>query len=95
MLSLDLSGFLVMLTLSVMVAAILHYAFHYYVVPGPWSFMSKVVIGFVGGVFGPAIFGHWFPVLSGIPIVPAMMGSFALIILAVDATHSFHRKGVP
>jgi hypothetical protein len=93
MLALDLSGFFVMLMLSVFAAAVMHYAFHYYVMPGFWSFVSKVIIGFVGGVFGPAVFGHWFPVVGGIPIFPAMMGSFALIFFVVDATASVNWKG--
>ena len=95
MLTLDLSGFIIMLMLSVIAAAIMHYAFHYYVMPGFWSFVSKVVVGFVGGVLGPAVFGHWSPVVAGVPVVPAMIGSFALIFFVVDAATSMRWKSVP
>jgi hypothetical protein len=42
------ASFLVLLIISVVVCAILHFGLKYYVVPGVWSFLSKVVIGYVG-----------------------------------------------
>ncbi|TAL02429.1 MAG: hypothetical protein EPO08_07010 [Rhodospirillaceae bacterium] len=92
MLMLDFSGFLVMLMMSFFVAGVLHYGFNYYVMPGPWSFMSKVIIAFIGGAFGPMFFGHWMASFAGVPLMPALIGSFALVILAVDVTHSVRGK---
>ena len=86
----DFGSFLVLLIISVVVCAILHFAFQYYVVPGLWSFLSKVVIGYVGAWLGTPVFGKWWGGLSyqGIFIVPAILGSFALVIFAVDFVHS-------
>jgi len=89
---LDFSGFMVLLGLSVFASLVLHYGLRYYIVPGPWSFVSKVIIGFVGGLIGPMIFGHWLPAAAGIPLVPALIGSFGLLILVVDITRSVHAR---
>ena len=86
----DFASFLILLIISVVVCAILHFGLKYYVVPGTWSFLSKVVIGWVGAWLGTPVFGKWWAGLSyeGIFIVPAILGSFALVIFAVDFVHS-------
>jgi uncharacterized membrane protein YeaQ/YmgE (transglycosylase-associated protein family) len=83
-------SFFILLIISVVVCAILHFTFKYYVVPGFWSFLSKVVIGWVGAWLGTPVFGRWWDGLSyeGIFIVPAILGSFALVIFAVDFVSS-------
>ncbi len=92
MLALDFSGFLVLLILSLIVASVLHYGMNYYVMPGPWSFLSKVIIGFIGAAVGPMILGHWMFIYAGVPLVPALIGSVASMILAVDVTRSVRGK---
>jgi uncharacterized membrane protein YeaQ/YmgE (transglycosylase-associated protein family) len=86
----DFMSFLILLIISVVVCAILHFGLKYYVVPGVWSFLSKVVIGWVGAWLGTPVFGKWWASLSyeGIFIVPAILGCFALVIFAVDFVHS-------
>ena len=86
----NFASFLVLLVISVVVCAILHFALKYYVVPGLWSFLSKVVIGWVGAWLGTPVFGKWFEGANyeGVYIIPAILGSFALVIFAVDFVHS-------
>lgn len=48
MIGMHFISFLSLLVISVIVSAVLHYYFEYYVTPGHWSFGSKVACG-VGG----------------------------------------------
>lgn len=82
----DFMSFLVLLIISVVVCGILHYVFKYYIVPGFWSFLSKVVIGWVGAWQGSPVFGSWFDGLNyeEVYIIPAILGCLALVIFAVD-----------
>jgi uncharacterized membrane protein YeaQ/YmgE (transglycosylase-associated protein family) len=56
------------------------------VTPGFWSFCSKVVVGWVGAWLGSPVFGHWFPGLNyqQVYYIPAIVGSLALLVLAID-----------
>jgi uncharacterized membrane protein YeaQ/YmgE (transglycosylase-associated protein family) len=82
----DFMSFLVLLIISVVVCAILHFGLKYYIVPGVWSFLSKVVIGWVGARLGTPVFGSWWEVLKikEIYLVPAILGCLLLVIFAVD-----------
>ena len=86
----DFVSFLILLIISVVVGGILHFGFKYYVVPGIWSFLSKVVIGWVGAWLGPQVFGAWWKdvAIEGVYIVPAILGSLFLLIFAVDYVQS-------
>jgi uncharacterized membrane protein YeaQ/YmgE (transglycosylase-associated protein family) len=86
MIGMDFLSFLTLLIISVVVSGILHYGLHYYVTPGHWSFCSKIVVGWIGAWLGSPVFGHWWPGLrhGEVYIVPAILGSVALLILAVD-----------
>ena len=92
---LDYMGFLVLLINSLVLSTFLHYGLKYYVVAGPWSFLSKVIIGFLGAALGPILFGKWFVgfMLAGIYVLPAILGSLALLILMVDVTKTLHHHG--
>ncbi len=90
MIGMDFVSFLILLIISIVVAAILHYGFNYYVTPGPWSFGSKVVVGWVGAWLGSPVFGYWphrIPSLQyeNIWFIPAILGALALIVIAVDS----------
>ena len=100
MIGMDFISFLILLIISVVVSAILHYYFEYYVTPGEWSFASKVVVGWFGAWLGSPIFGYW---PNGTPnlhygnvwYIPAILGAAALIIVAVDvAAMAVMRGGV-
>jgi len=87
-------AFLVLLIISIIVSAILHYVLKYYIIPGFYSFLSKVIFGWIGAWLGPAIFGTWFDgfEVEGIFILPAVLGCFALLFILVDMTKSLKGK---
>lgn len=82
----DFVSFLILLAISAAVSWVLHEMLGYYVTPGWWSYMSKVVVGWFGAWLGTPIFGRWFPGMevNGIYIIPAIIGAFAILIVAVD-----------
>jgi uncharacterized membrane protein YeaQ/YmgE (transglycosylase-associated protein family) len=89
MIGMDFISFLILLVISVAISAILHYGFDYYVTPGLWSFCSKIIVGWIGAWLGSPVFGYWphrFPLLNygDIWIIPAILGSAALLLVAVD-----------
>ena len=86
MIGMDFVSFLILLVISVVVSGALHYWLEYYVTPGIWSFVSKVIVGWVGAWLGSPVFGYWFPGLQyrNVYIIPAILGAAALIVIAVD-----------
>ena len=86
MIGMDFLSFLVLLVVSAVVSAILHFGFKYYVRPGLMSFFSKVIIGWFGAWLGSPIFGRWWGGVNykEVYIVPAILGSLAILIFAVD-----------
>ena len=88
----DFIGFLILLAISIVVSLVLHFPLRYYVNPGWWSFGSKVVMGWIGAWLGTLVFGTWFPGVAYFPgaghdevyIIPAILGSLALLIGAID-----------
>ena len=79
-------SFLVLLVISVVVSAILHFGLKYYVKPGTNSFIAKVIFGWIGAWLGTPVFGSWFEGFNyeGIFYIPAILGSFALLVMMVD-----------
>ncbi len=59
MIGMDFGSFLALLIISVVVSAILHYGLKFYVRAGTGSFISKVIIGWIGAWLGSPVFGHW------------------------------------
>ena len=90
MIGMDFVSFLILLVISVVVAAILHYGLRYYIVPGTASFLSKVVIGWLGAWVGSPVFGHWWEPLNynQVYIIPAILGALAILVLAVDGVRT-------
>ena len=86
MIGMDFVSFLILLVISVVVSAILHYGAKFYIVPGTTSFLSKVILGWLGAWLGSPVLGYWWAGLNyqQVYIVPAILGSFALLVLAVD-----------
>jgi len=97
MIGMDFISFLILLVISVVVTAILHFGVRYHVVPGLTSYFGKVVIGWVGAWLGSPVFGHWFAGLNrgDVYYVPAILGSLALVVLAVDAVKTLGRTAQP
>ena len=79
-------SFVILLAISVVVSAVLHYGLAYYVTAGHWSFASKVVVGWYGAWWGTPLFGEWWEGVAygQVYIVPAVVGSVAILIVAVD-----------
>ncbi|MGQ9619557.1 MAG: hypothetical protein ACUVTX_01055 [Bacteroidales bacterium] len=79
-------SFLILLVISVAVSAILHFGLKFYIRPGFVSFLSKIVFGWIGAWLGSPVFGHWFEglVYENVYIIPAILGSFALLVIMVD-----------
>lgn len=86
MIGIDFISFLILLAIGAVVAAGLHYGLSYYVIPGHWSFLSKVVWGWLGAWLGSPVFGHWFPEVKyqEVYIIPAILGAAALLVIVID-----------
>lgn len=86
MIGMDFISFLILLIISLVVSGILHFVFKYYIVPGWWSFLSKVLIGWIGAWLGSPVFGYWWQGLNykQVYIVPAILGCLLLLICIVD-----------
>lgn len=86
MIGMDFISFLILLIISIVVSAILHFVFRYYVTPDVWSFLSKIVVGWIGAWLGSPVLGYWWDPIRyhSVYIIPAIVGSFALLILAID-----------
>lgn len=90
MIGMDFISFVILLAISVVVSAILHFGFKYYVIPGIVSFFSKVIVGWFGAWLGSPVFGRWWDGVNykEVYIVPAILGSLAVLIFAVDLIKS-------
>jgi uncharacterized membrane protein YeaQ/YmgE (transglycosylase-associated protein family) len=86
MIGMDFVSFLILLIISIVVSWVLHYLCKYYIRPGFNSFLSKVVLGWIGAWLGSPVFGHWFDGLSyeNVYIIPAILGSLAFLVILVD-----------
>jgi uncharacterized membrane protein YeaQ/YmgE (transglycosylase-associated protein family) len=91
----DFVSFLILLIISAAVSWVLHEMLGYYVTAGWWSYLSKVVVGWFGAWLGTPIFGRWFPGMevNGIYIIPAIIGAFAILIVAVDIVRMTNKSG--
>lgn len=90
MIGMDFVCFIVLLVISIVVSAVLHFGFKYYLRPGFDSFVSKVIFGWIGAWLGPPVLGHWFEgvEIEGVYIIPAILGSLAFLIILIDFTKS-------
>jgi uncharacterized membrane protein YeaQ/YmgE (transglycosylase-associated protein family) len=95
MFAMDFVSFLILLVISAVVSAGLHFGLKYYVIPGLASYFSKIVIGWIGAWLGSPVFGHWWEGVNyqQVYLVPAILGSLALLVLAVDLVKTV--GGVP
>ena len=86
MIGMDFISFIILLIISIVVSGVLHFVIKFYIIPGCSSYISKVLIGWVGAWLGSPVFGHWWPGLNykEVYIIPAILGSLLLVIFAVD-----------
>lgn len=90
MIGMDFTSFLILLIISAAVSGALHFGLKYYVRPGLSSYLGKVIIGWIGAWLGSPVLGHWWEGVNRgeVYVVPAVLGSAALVALAVDLTKS-------
>ncbi len=88
--------FLTLVALSTTVSAILHFGLSYYSTPGTRSFLGKIVIGYAGALWAGALIGGWEFIpgltIASVPVIPAMLGSLATIVFAVDVTETIQGR---
>lgn len=72
-------SFLVLLILSVIAAAAVHWGFRYQLFKGIDGFIGQWIVAWLGAWVGPAVLGHWFDfaMVSNIYVIPALIGAFA------------------
>ena len=58
MIGMDFISFIILLIISIIVSGVLHFVFKYYIIPGWWSYASKVFVGWIGWLGSP-VFGYW------------------------------------
>ncbi|MCL5268239.1 MAG: GlsB/YeaQ/YmgE family stress response membrane protein [Bacteroidetes bacterium] len=95
MIGMDFISFLILLVISVVVSLVLHFFLKTSVRGGLESLFGKIVWGWIGAWLGSPVFGYWFPGLNyhAVYIIPAILGSLALLVLMVDLVKSV--KGTP
>ncbi len=91
MTGMDFLSFLILLIISVVVSAIMHYGFKYHVRPGFDSFVSKVIFGWIGAWLGSPVLGNWFSgvAYNSVYIIPAILGCLAVLIVMGDLALTF------
>lgn len=46
-----------------------------------FGIIGNIVAGLIGSAIGSKLLGEWGPILGGVPILPALIGSIILILL--------------
>jgi len=71
--------FLVLLIISAIAAAIIHWGFRYRLFDGWDGFVGQWMVAWVGAWLGPAVLGHWFDsvIVSNVYLIPALLGGLA------------------
>ena len=82
-----LISFIILLVISVVVSAILHYGFKLTsrTVQDHWAFVTKIVIGYYGAWWGTTVYGQWWEDLNyqDIYYIPAVLGAFSALVFGV------------
>lgn len=84
MIGMNFISFLILLVISVVASAILHYVLKARIRTGIVSFFGTVIWGWLGAWLGSPVLGYWAFAYQQVYIIPAILGSFALIVLMVD-----------
>jgi len=72
-------SFVVLLTLSAIAAAIVHWGWRYRLFTGIDGFLAQWVVAWLGAWLGPAVLGHWFDaaMVGSIYVIPSFLGAVA------------------
>ncbi|MED5072571.1 GlsB/YeaQ/YmgE family stress response membrane protein [Anoxybacillus geothermalis] len=57
----------------------------------PGGIIGNIIAGFIGSWLGTALLGNWGPTIGGFDIIPALIGSVILILLASFVIRRLHR----
>ncbi len=85
-LEMTLMSFVVLLGISIVVTSVLHIGLKVRVRSDVMSFVATTVWAYVGAWLSMSMFGTWLPEIGhgGVAIIPAVLGSAAIIVVAVD-----------
>jgi uncharacterized membrane protein YeaQ/YmgE (transglycosylase-associated protein family) len=88
------ASFVTLLVIAVAVSAALHYGLKFYATSGLSSFLTKIVVAYIGAGLGKPLFGAWCEnvTYAGVYIIPATLGALALLVLAVDLAKTLTRR---
>jgi uncharacterized membrane protein YeaQ/YmgE (transglycosylase-associated protein family) len=81
MIGMSFCAFLVLLVISVVVSVILFFLLKIKIGKGVAGFIAEICIGWFGAWLG-WILGHWWITLYDVQIIPAILSSAALILVA-------------
>ena len=72
-------SFLVLLIISAIAAALVHWGFRYRLLNGIDGCVGQWIVAWLGAWLGPAVLGHWFDsaMVSNIYVIPAFIGALA------------------
>lgn len=72
-------SFMVLLIISAIAAAVVHWGFRYQLFRDIDGFMGEWMVAWLGAWLGPAVLGHWFDnaMVAQIYVIPALIGAFA------------------
>jgi len=91
MIGMSFLSFIVLLGVSVIVAAVLHYGERDRFLDGADAVFAKVALGWLGAWLGSPVFGHWLYKIGDVYLVPAILGSLAAIRLNAIALTALER----
>src|SRR5271169_3871848 len=79
LIGMSFASFVVLLTVSGIAGAIVHWVFRYRLFKGIDGCLAQWMVAWVGAWLGPAVVGHWFDsaMVANIYIIPAFLGALA------------------
>ena len=88
-----LISFIILLVISVVVSAILHYGLNYTagILQTHWAFVNKVIVGYYGAWWGTTVYGEWSEGLNyqDVYYIPAVLGACSLVVFVVSLAKVF------
>ena len=80
-------SFVILLVISVIVSAVIHYGFKYAsgAVPSHWAFVTKIIVGYFGAWWGTTVYGQWWEGLNyqSVFYIPAILGAISAVVFGV------------
>ncbi len=78
-------SFVILLVISVIVAAIIQFGLKFNRRTGPWPFVLKVIVGYYGAWWGTTVYGQWWENLNygNVYYIPAILGAFSAVVFGV------------